>query len=532
MGGENNKTDAVSADDSGNPSAENEATGASPPSSSPQHRHQVYIRNLGFTVNRDDLLRNIEASGKVDMSSVLEVRIARSGRLHDRPLTGKGSTGERMCSAFVIFSDYEAAKLMRDYWHDSRWQELGGYDLVCKVEALQERGRGPPQQRPVVQEEPHQSQQCPFAPPAQQHAPQHSGYYYPETMPLPVPPPPPGPPPFMMGQQFHHGMVHQQRPQVVMMPQPQQYYPGPPPPPLRPPSGGPPLAGAQFIARPQRNAVSSQCQAKNASVVGPDGRKDEEKDGRMNDGNHKVDNKQEEQKEELPPPHKPEQIIEQPEKEDVKESTPPLLEVKEEYTSSPTIRGVEDLDDDDDDKQVEQKWRQSAEGSEENDDEEMQKRLKDALHDRVATDDPYIEIDGKDPITPWKRRMDKRLSRQEKATGDEKEPSLPPLEHPELEVKMESDDNEARSRGTHGCKKNVCEGNTTLNTRSTSTLVQPCTILSTTVGNSQTLHPHFVRRIAAKKQKLKAVVAMIPRLRNVLPRRASGGAAYGAELSC
>ena len=74
-----------------------------------------------------------------------------------------------------------------------------------------------------------------------------------------------------------------------------------------------------------------------------------------------------------------------------------------------------------------------------------------------------------------------------------------------------------------GVKKNVCEGNTTLNTRSTSTLVQPCTILSTTVGNSQTLHPHFVRGIAAKKAKIH---------RRLLPRRASGGAAYGAELSC
>ena len=419
------------------------------------------------------------------MSSVLEVRIARTGRLHDRPVTGKGSAGERMCSAFIIFSNYEAAKLMSDYWHDSKWQELGGFDLVCKVEALPEqRGRGGPPQRPVVQEEP-QSQQCPFAPPAQQHVPQHSGYYYPQTMPLPVPPPPPQPPPFvMMGQQFHHGMVRQQCPPVVMMPQPQQYYPGPPPPLLRPPSGGPPLAGAQFIARPNRNAVVSQCQANNASVgpdgrkdeekderkndvdsqcqaknasVGPDGRKDEEKDDRKNDGNHKVENTQEEQKEELTP-GKTEEIAEQQEKEDVKENTPPpLLEVKEEDTSSPTIVGPEELDDDDDDddKQVEHKWRQSAEDSEEHDDEEMKKRLNDAMtHDGVvATDDPYIEIEAKNP-TPWTRRMVKRLLKQAEAKGGEKEPSLPPLEHPELEVKMESDNSdEARSRGTHGCEK-------------------------------------------------------------------------------
>lgn len=444
MGSSDNKDngDAVSAGGGGGPSV------------SLQQRHQVYIRNLAFSVNREKILQSIEESAKVDMSSLLEIRIARTGRVHDRPTTGKGA-GDKMCSAFVIFKDYEAARIMGDHWHGSRWKELGGHEVVCKVEALQ--GGGPP---PPKDESHKPQQQCPFAPP--QQVPQHAAGFGQQ---MPFPPVPPPPPIVMMGPhpQFHNygGYYFQQQQQQ----RPQQVVPGPPPT-QPPPCAGPP--GVQICVRPNRSAAAAaaKCQASPLEVPAGDGEKkrEEKEDDRRN---QKEESTKEEEKE----------ADEKPGKDNVKKGDEGLLQVKTEEVDSPTsfasqlpptvqpltppARKDDDTDCDDDEKLVEQKWRQQhgQEDSEEHDDEEFQNQLKQHFKDRVvATEDPYILDDEELSATsPWQRRVEKRRNKKAQEGLDDATTAtvlqpLPP-EKPELEtIKDELEKNEARSREIMGVK--------------------------------------------------------------------------------
>lgn len=108
--------DAVCGGGGGNTKDEMDAGGPSVLSSTtPSGLHQ----KSSLLREPREILQSIEESAKVDMSSLIEIRIARTGRVHDRPSTGKGA-GKKMCSAFVIFKDYEAARLMGDRWHCRR----------------------------------------------------------------------------------------------------------------------------------------------------------------------------------------------------------------------------------------------------------------------------------------------------------------------------------------------------------------------------------------------------------------------------
>ena len=96
--------------------------------------HQVYIRNLDFSVTQNQLAGSIKESGLVSMDSILEIRIVRGGRGGAVARAG----AQRLCSAFVIFKDFNTAKAMADWWQGCSVQGITGPDntLLCKEEAL------------------------------------------------------------------------------------------------------------------------------------------------------------------------------------------------------------------------------------------------------------------------------------------------------------------------------------------------------------------------------------------------------------